>query len=163
MKNKPIAVDLAKNLFEIGVPDRPGNVEKTCRSNRGKFLRSFVKQEPATVVMEACVLAHHWGGQIRELRHEIILISLQHARPYVQRNKTDRTDVKGLFEAYRNSDIHLVPIKTLARQQLMVLHRIRSTWIRTRVGRINMVRGLLGMWKCGFPARYCAILRTASC
>ena len=62
---------------------------------------------------------------------------------YVRRNKTDRTDVKGLLEAYRDSDIHPVPIKTLAQQQLTALHRIRSTWMRTRTARINTVRGLL--------------------
>ena len=51
--------------------------------------------------------------------------------------------MKGLLEAYRDSDIHPVPIKTLAQQQLTALHRIRSTWMRTRTARINTVRGLL--------------------
>ena len=66
MKNKTIAVDLAKNVFEIGVSDRPGHVEKTYRLSRVKFLRFFVNQEPATVLMEACGSAHHWGRKIRE-------------------------------------------------------------------------------------------------
>ena len=143
MKNKTIAVDLAKNVFEIGVSDRPGHVEKTYRLSRVKFLRFFVNQEPATVLMATCGSAHHWGRQIQELGHEVVLISPQYVRPYVPRNKTDRADVKGLLEAYRNSDIRPVPIKTLAQQQLTALHRIRSTWMRTRVARINMVRGLL--------------------
>ena len=143
MQDKTIAVDLAKNVFEIGVSDRPGHVEETYRLSRVKFLRFFVNREPATVVMEACGSAHHWGRQIRELGHEVVLISPQYVRPYVPRDKTDRADVKGLFEAYRNSDIRPVPIKTLSQQQLTALHRIRSTWMRTRVTRINMVRGLL--------------------
>ena len=46
--------------------------------------------------------------------HTVVLISPQYVTPYVRRNKTDRTDVKGLLEAYRDSDIHPVPIKTLA-------------------------------------------------
>lgn len=143
MKNKTIAVDLAKNVFEIGVSDRPGHVEKTYRLSRVKFLRFFVNREPATVLMEACGSAHQWGRQIRELGHEVKLISPQYVRPYVPRNKTDRADVKGLLEAYRNSDICPVPIKTMAQQQLTALHRIRSTWMGTRITRINMVRGLL--------------------
>ena len=143
MQDKTIAVDLAKNVFEIGVSDRPGHVEETYRLSRVKFVRFFVNREPATVVMEACGSAHHWGRQIRELGHEVVLISSQYVRPYVPRDKTDRADVKGLFEAYRNSDIRPVPIKTLSQQQLTALHRIRSTWMRTRVTRINTVRGLL--------------------
>ena len=121
MKNKTIAVDLAKNVFQIGVSDRPGHVEKTYRLSRAKFLKFFVNREPATVVMEACGSAHYWGRQIRELGHTVVLISPQYVTPYVRRNKTDRTDVKGLLEAYRDSDIHPVPIKTLA-QQLTALH-----------------------------------------
>ena len=77
MKNKTIAVDLAKNVFEIGVSDRPGHVEKTYRLSRTKFLSFFVNQEAATEVMEACGSSHHWGRQIRKQGHEVVLISPQ--------------------------------------------------------------------------------------
>ena len=143
MKNKTIAVDLAKNVFEIGISTRPGRLDKTYRLSRVKFLKFFANQEPSTVVMEACGSAHHWARQFQKLGHTVVLISPQYVTPYVVRNKTDRADVKGILEAYRNSEIHPVPIKTIAQQQLTALHRIRSTWIQTRTKRINMVRGLL--------------------
>ena len=143
MKHKTIAVDLAKGVFQIGISDRPGHVEKTYRLSRRKFLSFFVNQKPGTVVMEACGSAHHWGREIRKLGHTVILISPQYVRPYVRRDKTDRADVQGILEAYRNSDLHPVPIKTIAQQQLTALHRIRSTWLSTRTARINTVRGLL--------------------
>ena len=143
MKHKTIAVDLAKDVFQIGISDRPGHVETTYRLSRRKCLSFFVNQKPATVVMEACGSAHHWGREIRKLGHTVILISPQYVRPYVRRDKTDRADVKGILEAYRNSDLHPVPIKTIAQQQLTALHRIRSTWVSTRTARINTVRGLL--------------------
>ena len=143
MKNRTIAVDLAKNVFEIGISTRPGQVDKTYRLSRGKFSEFFAKQEQATVVMEACGSAHHWGRQFQKLGHKVVLISPQYVKPYVLRNKTDRADVKGLLEAYRNSAIHPVPVKTIPQQQLTALHRIRSTWIETRTKRINVLRGLL--------------------
>ena len=34
MKDRTIAVDLAKNVFEIGISERPGHVEKTLRLSR---------------------------------------------------------------------------------------------------------------------------------
>jgi hypothetical protein len=34
---------------------------------------------------------------------------LNAARPYVLRNKTDRTDAKALLEAFRNDDLRPVP------------------------------------------------------
>ena len=151
MKSKTIAVDLAKNVFEIGISDRPGQMTKTYRLSRGKFLSFFANQELATVVMEACSAAHHWGREIQKLGHTVVLISPQYVRPYVPRSKTDRADVKGLLEAHRNADIRAVPIKTVAQQQLTALHRIRSTWMRTRTARINMVRGLLGEFGLVLP------------
>lgn len=48
-----------------------------------------------------------------------------------------------MLEAWRNSDIHPVQIKTEAQQQLIALHRVRSTWIATRTARINTSRGIL--------------------
>ena len=95
------------------------------------------------MVMEACGSSHYWGREIEKLGHEVKLISPQYVTPYVQRNKNDGTDVKALLEADRNSDIHAVPIKTVAQQQLTGLHRLRSGWMETRTSRINMLRGLL--------------------
>ena len=72
-------------------------------------------------------------------------------RPYVQRSKTDRTDVKGMLEAWRNSDIRPVPVKTESQQQLTCLHRVRSAWMGTRTMRINSARGLLREFGIVFP------------
>jgi transposase len=143
MKSRTIAVDLAKNVFEVGISDRPGHVRKTCRLSRARFLKFFVDQPPARVVMEACGSSHYWARKIQNLGHEVRLISPQYVKPYVQRNKTDRADVKGLLEADRNSDIHSVPVKSVAQQQLTALHRVRSRWMATRIARINTLRGLL--------------------
>jgi len=143
MKHKTIAVDLAKNVFEVGVSERPGHLKKTVRLSRAKFLSFFVDQSPARVVMEACGSSHYWGREIGKLGHEVKLISPQYVKPYVQRDKTDRADVKGLLEADRNSALHPVPLKTVAQQQLTALHRLRSRWMETRTSRINTLRGLL--------------------
>jgi transposase len=61
----------------------------------------------------------------------------------VQRNKTDRSDAKGILEAFRNADIKPVPVKTVAQHALTALHRMRSAWIAERTARLNTLRGLL--------------------
>ncbi len=96
MKDRTIAVDLAKNVFEIGISERPGHVKETCRLSRGKFLEFFVDQKPSRVVMEACGSSHYWGREIEKLGHEVKLISAQYVAPYVQRNKNDRTRISGI-------------------------------------------------------------------
>ena len=48
-----------------------------------------------------------------------------------------------MLEAARNEEIHAVPIKSETQQAVTSLHRIRTTWLRTRTARLNTLRGLL--------------------
>jgi transposase len=138
-----IAVDVAKAVFEIAVSDRPGRVTRRERLPRARFLAFFAQHPAATVVMEACGSAHYWGRRIEQLGHRVVLLPPHHVRPYIRRNKTDRTDAKGILEASRNEEIRPVPVKTAAQQALTSLHRFRSAWVHERTARLNTVRGLL--------------------
>jgi transposase len=138
-----IAVDVAKAVFEIAVSDRPGRVTRRERLPRAQFLTFFAQHPAATIVMEACGSAHYWGRRIGQLGHRVILLPPHHVRPYIRRNKTDRTDAKGILEASRNEEIRPVPVKTAAQQVLTSLHRFRSAWVHERTARLNTVRGLL--------------------
>ena len=93
--------------------------------------------------MEACGSAHYWAREIQKLGHQVVLLPPHHVRPYIRRNKTDRTDAKGILEASRNDDIRPVPVKTVAQQVLTSLHRLRSGWMLERTARLNTLRGLL--------------------
>ena len=138
-----IAVDLAKAVFEVGVSDRPGHVIRRERLPRAQFLPFMAQQPPATVVMEACGSAHYWGRRIQDLGHKVVLLPPHQVRPYVQRNKTDRNDTKGILEASRNEEIRPVPVRTVAQQVITSLHRLRSGWMAERTARLNALRGLL--------------------
>jgi transposase len=157
MKNTTIAIDLAKSVFEIGISDRPGHVAQNHRLSRTELATFLAAQPPATVVMEACSSAHYWGRKFTGFGHDVKLLPPLAVRPYVQRSKTDRTDVKGMLEAWRNSDIRPVPIKTESQQQLTSLHRVRSTWMAARTVRINSCRGLLREFGIVFPAGTAAL------
>ena len=154
MKSKTIAVDLEKNVFEIGISDRPAD-DEDIPFKPGKVLVVFCESGAGDGRDGSLQCRPSLGREIQNLGHAVVLISPQYVRPYVPRSKTDRADVKGLLEAHRNADIRAVPIKTVAQQQLTALHRIRSTWMRTRTARINMVRGCWRVRACaadGSPA-----------
>ena len=138
-----IAVDVAKSVFEVAVSDRPGHVCKRHRPDRKELLAIFLAYPGATVVMEACGSAHYWGRELQERGHRVVLLPPHHVRPYVRGNKTDRTDAKGILEAYRNAAIQPVPVKSVSQQSLTALHRFRSGWMKERTARLNAVRGLL--------------------
>lgn len=138
-----VAVDLAKSVFEIAVSPTPGDVASTKRLSRTAFLAFFRDQAPAIVAMEACGSAHYWARELQAFGHVVELIPPHLVRPYVTRNKTDRADAKGILEARRNTDIRLVPVKSLSQQVIGSIHRFRSGWIGARTAQVNTLRGLL--------------------
>ena len=77
------------------------------------------------------------------------LLPGQYVRPYVRRNKTDRSDAEALLEANRCGGVDPVPVKTTEQQTWQVLHRARTQWQAARTARINAMRGMLR--ECGFP------------
>jgi len=143
MNSTTIAVDVAKSVFEVAVSEQPGQVRERQRLSRERFRRFLTERPAATVLMEACGSAHHWARHAQAQGHRAVLVPPHVVRPYVLRNKTDRTDAKGLLEAFRNEDVHPVPVKSETQQALAALHRLRSTWLATRTARINTVRGVL--------------------
>ena len=143
MNSTTIAVDVAKAVFEVAVSEHPGQVRERHRFSRERFRRYLGEQPPATILMEACGSAHYWGRQAQGHGHRVTLLPPHVVRPYVPRNKTDRTDAKGLLEAARNDEARPVPVKSESQQAVAALHRLRSTWLATRTARINTVRGLL--------------------
>lgn len=138
-----IAVDLAKNVFEIAASKEPGRVCLLKRVSRSRLLPFFAQQPPSTVLLEACGSSHHWARHLQDLGHRVLLLPPHHVRRYVLRDKTDSADTTALLEAHRNEEISPVPVKTLNQQTLACLHRTRSGWILTRTARINAIRGLL--------------------
>ena len=142
-KTTVVAVDIAKTVFEIAVSETPGAVGRRPRLRRAAFLAFFKEMPKVMVVMEACGSAHYWARQLEALGHNVRLLPPHQVRPYVTRNKTDRTDAKGILEAFRNQDIYPVPVKSVPQQALCAIHRFRSGWLAARTAQVNTVRGLL--------------------
>jgi transposase len=138
-----VAVDLAKTVFELARANAQWHIVARQRLTRTQFAR-FLAQELAThVVMEACGTAHYWGRMAQRHGHTVTLLPPGYVRPYVRRNKTDRTDAAALLEAVRSGEIPSVPVKRVAQQALVGVHRVRAQWMTTRTARINVLRGLL--------------------
>ena len=137
------AVDIAKNIFEVAVSIQAGRVKERKRLPRSSFLAFFATRPRTTVLLEACGSSHYWARRLDGLGHQVVLLPPSLVRPYRKRNKTDRADAKALLEAYRDEEIHPVPVKSIYQQTLTSLHRARSKWMQGRTATINTIRGLL--------------------
>ena len=141
MNATTVAVDLAKNVFELALADGNGRVIERHRLTRTQFERWFDNRKVDRVVMEACGSAHHWGRWLEARGIAVKLLPAQYVRAYVKRNKTDAADAAALLEAARAADIKPVAVKSIEQQALQGLHRLRSGWMATRTRRINTLRG----------------------
>lgn len=147
-----VAIDLAKEVFELAFADGNGRIIERKRLGRGPFQRCLINRPPLRVVMEACGSAHYWARRLARLGHSVVLLPAHHVRPYVRGNKSDRTDAAGLLEAARCQDIHPVPAKSPEQQGIQALHRIREHYKAQRTAGINLVRGLLREFGVVMPA-----------
>ena len=70
MDRKTIAIDLAKDVFELAI-DGGGAVERQ-RLTRKKFQQFAAHLPPSRIVMEACGSANHWARWFIARGHEVI-------------------------------------------------------------------------------------------
>lgn len=62
MNTTLIAVDLAKDVFELACANRAWRIIDRKRLDRKQFHRFRAQHPPVTFVLEACGTAHHWEG-----------------------------------------------------------------------------------------------------
>jgi transposase len=141
-KIKLVAVDLAKRCYQVVAIDIHGNVLYNRKLSAAKFKLAIQQLEPTLVAMEACAAAHHWGRRLLALGHEVRLVPPQHAKAFRRVHKSDAHDALSIAEAAQRPNIHFVPVKTLAQQDLQVLERIRERLVAQRTAIINQARGL---------------------
>ncbi len=98
MKDTTIAVDLAKNVFEIAISGEAGKVSKQLRVSRPKLVSFFAKQSAATVLLEACGSAHFWARTFRRLGHDVVLL------PVLCQNSAQPASTKELRFSKSNSN-----------------------------------------------------------
>ena len=65
-----VAIDLAKDVFELAFADAERRIERS-RLNRSKFAVALDNHKPLKVVMEACGSAHYWARRFERAGHHV--------------------------------------------------------------------------------------------
>ena len=159
---KRLAVDLAKDVFQLyGVDEQGHKVLEKRLTSRSKFIEFIGKLCPCELVMEACGSANYWARKFIGFGHDVKLISPQYVKPYIQRNKNDFRDSKGIMEASFWPGTPYVTPKTVEQQDMQSLLRIRNNYLEMRTAVSNQIRGLMKEYgvfvKQGYK-RLCALL-----
>ena len=146
-----LAVDLAKNTFQLHGADAKGNQLLKKKISREKLSEFIATLSPCNVYMEACGSSNYWGRKFIEYGHKVKLINPTYVKPYVKRNKNDANDAAGIAAAARDADMRFCEVKTETQQDIQSVHRIRSLLIQQRTALANQVRGLVAEYGIVIP------------
>jgi transposase len=154
-----LAVDLAKNVFQVYGVDaiQRGIFEK--KVSRSKFFEQVAKLGPDEIVMEACGSANYWARLFQGKGYKVRLISPQYVKPYVKRNKNDMRDARAIMQASYAPDITSVTPKTLEQQDIQSVLRTRENLINMRTMASNQTRGLMSEYGVVVKAGYASLKR----
>jgi transposase len=138
-----IAIDLAKNVFQVCVLNDNGTVAFNKKVSRAKLAETIANIDASTVVMGACYSSHYWGRKFQDMGYKVKLIPAQHVTPFVRGNKNDHNDALAIAEASRRPGMRPVSVKTLEQQDIQVYHRLRTRHVEQRTAIANQLRGLM--------------------
>jgi transposase len=138
-----IGLDLAKSWFQVHGADAQGRPVLRKKLARGKVRVFFASLPPYLVGMEACGSAYRWARELAGLGHEVRLMPPQYVKPYLKTNKHDAADAEAICEAVTRPTMRFVSVKTVERQGLCQLHRVRQLLLKQKVMHVNALRGHL--------------------
>jgi transposase len=107
--------------------------------------------EPCVVGLEACGGAHHFARVLGALGHQVKLMSPRWVAPYGKGQKHDRNDADAICEAVTRGNMGFVAPKSVAQQDLLALHRVRTRLLKQRIALSNQIRALLNERGVGLP------------
>jgi transposase len=142
---KPVfGVDVAKLVFQIHTADQQTGEVITKQVKRGKFLEFFANRASCLIGMEACGGSQHWARRLKEMGHDVKLMTGKQVKAFASGNKNDVADARAIWLAVQQSAIRAVAIKTEAQQAVLAMHRMRQQIVKFRTAQSNGLRGLLG-------------------
>jgi transposase len=145
-----LAIDLGKQSFHVHGINADGVVHSR-KVSRARLVEVVKELAPATVAMEACASAHHWGRRLMAEGRQIRLINPRFVKPFVRGSKNDAVDAEAIFDAASRPGMRFVPVKTTDQQDLQSLHRVRERLVVQRTSLINHARGLMAEYGIVLP------------
>ena len=153
MQSKVIGIDLARRVFQLCGVSASNQVLFNKTVSRAKLSTTAAQWSPCLVAMEACSSAHYWARTFESLGHTVRLIPPQHAKAFARTHKSDARDALAIAEAALRPELHAVPIKSVAQQDLQLVNRLRHRLIQQRTRLTNQIRGYAGEYGVVFPVQ----------
>jgi len=138
-----IAIDLAKNLFQVCKTDKNGKVIFNKLFTRAKLKELLTKEKKSLVAMESCGGTHYWARMAKKVGHQVKSINARKVKAFRQGQKTDANDALAISVAARQPHIKESRLLSTQEQCLQSIESMRDLLVKQKVSLGNQLRGLL--------------------
>lgn len=144
-----IAIDLAKNLFQVCKTQSNGKVIYNKTISRAKLKELLIKEQQSLVAMESCGGTHYWAQFAKQAGHQIKAINARQVKAFRQGQKTDANDALAILVAARQPHIKGSRLLSVQEQCLQGIECMRDLLVKQKVSLGNQLSALL--LEFGYP------------
>lgn len=156
-KYSVIAIDLAKNVFQVCKVSPQGKILYNREISRAKLKQLLTTEKVSLVAMESCSSAHYWARYAREAGHQVKVINARAVKGFQTKQKTDRNDALAIATAAPLDHIHSVRIQSVDEQAMQSMERARNMALSHLIAQSNQNRGLLSEFGIILPQGLAAL------
>jgi transposase len=146
-----LAIDLAKNVFQVCKRCPQGKIIFNREVSRAQLKELLVKESSSLVAMEACGSSHYWARYAIAQGHRIKMMSARAVKAFQTKQKTDRNDAFAIAIAATQEHIRSVQALSAQEQALQSLERARQLALAHQIAQSNQLRGLLAEFGLAIP------------
>ena len=106
-----IGIDLAKESFQLHGVNKNGKAVMKKTLKRKELIPFLANIAKTTVCMEACGGSNYWARRIKDLGHNVKVISAQYVKPFLKTQKNDANDAEAIVEACSRPSMNFVSPK----------------------------------------------------
>jgi transposase len=143
LKFNVIGIDLAKNVLQICVINKHGELVSNKMVSRQKLKERLAKSSPSIVSIEGYVSSHYWGLLAESFGHDVRIISPKKVKGFLEGHKTDANDALAIANAAMQIGLKYSKPKNEEQQSLQSLENIRIFLSRNITSLSNHIRAML--------------------
>ena len=144
-----LAIDLAKNVFQVCKTNSRGKVIYNKSFTRKQLKELLIRESMSLVAMEACGGTHYWARYAIEHGHKVKSMSARRVKAFRQGQKTDANDAAAIAIAALQPQVKSTRLLSIENQCQQGLVRIRELLVTQKVATAKQIRDLL--LDFGFP------------
>lgn len=143
IESNVIAIDLAKNVFQVCKLSARGQVIWNKPLTRSKLIALLVNEPVSLVAMESCGGTHYWARFAKTCGHSIKAMSARRVKAFLQGHKTDANDAIAIGLAALQPAVKSSRTITLEEQCQQGITMMRDLAVRQKVALAKQLRDQL--------------------